>query len=275
MSKTLKIATAQFEVSANIKRNRDKIIKLIIEASEQSVEVIHFSECCLSGYPSIDFIKCFNDPEITSSLSQIRAQAAASNIWVIIGTHYYQSLESKPFNSLLVFNNKGEEVCRYNKRILAGSPNESDQAHFQAGSNASYFFIKGIKCSLVICHEWRYPEIFRECHNNDVQVVFHSFYDGNLSNAEYHATGEELGELIMGSQRGNAANNYLWLSSSNTCKSEQVYPSSLIRPDGSIQGRATRNKEGVIISEINLDDKFIDPSYYGRKRLTDLFPKNV
>lgn len=275
MANVLKLATAQFAVGSEIAANHDRILDQIRTASEHGADIIHFSECCLTGYPGIDLTTCDNDPEISRSLTRIRLLAQELSIWVIVGSHYFEPDAEMPFNSLFVFNSEGEQVKRYDKRVLAGAPGEIDQAHYAAGDKSAFFTINGIKCGLIICHEWRYPELFREYKQSGVKLIFHSFYDGNLNKDAYESEGIELGELIIGSERGNAANNYMWISVSNTSQGEQVFPSAVIHPDGSLANQATRNAEEIIITEVDKSRKFIDPSRYGRERIKDLYSNSL
>lgn len=275
MSGKITIGSAQFSITGSITTNAKKIEEQIIEASELGCNIVHFCECCLTGYPDIDIKNCHGSPEIAISLERISQLAAKNDIWVIVGTHFFVPEQSKPFNSLFVYNNSGQLVTRYDKRILAGRPGESDLAHYAAGNKPGTFEINGIKCGLLICHEWRYPELFREYKQLGVELIFHSFYDGNLNNADYKNEGIELGELITGGERYNAANNYLWLSVSNTSQTEQTFPSMVIHPDGSIAKQANRNKQQIIVSEIDLALDFVDPSRFGRKHIAGLFPNGT
>ncbi len=272
MAGKLKLATAQFAASGDIKTNCNSIIGQIEDAAAQNIEIIHFSESCLTGYPDIDVKECENTPLIAESIEKIAAAANQYDTYVVFGTHYFENQSDElPFNSLFVISNHGETVVRYDKRVLAGAPGEIDQKHFKAGSKEAVFTINGIKCGLIICHEWRYAELFREYKALGVDLLLHSFYDGHQSKSDYHKTGIELGELISGSTRGNAANNYSWISMSNTCKAEQTFPSALIRPDGSVDGSCNRNKAEVLISNIDFSKEYIDPSKYGRLRIKELF----
>lgn len=275
MGEHLLLATAQFSVSGDPQANFLKIKRQIIEAAEQGADLVHFSECCLTGYPGIDIKTCTNDPEIPILIDAIGRLAAEYNIWVIVGSHYFTELGQLPYNSLFVFNNNGDLVTRYDKRVLAGAPGEIDQIHYSAGDTAAVFTLNNISCGLIICHEWRYPELFREYQQMDVDLIFHSFYDGNLSLGDYKDEGVELGELITGGERFNAANNFLWLSVANTSRAEQAFPSMVIFPDGSIANQAQRNKDEIIFTKIVLSKEFVDPSRYGRQRVKGLFSKDI
>ena len=50
----LKLATCQFPVTGNIRRNSANIKNFIKEAAHSDADVVHFSEAALSGYPPRD-----------------------------------------------------------------------------------------------------------------------------------------------------------------------------------------------------------------------------
>jgi len=103
-----------------------------------------------------------------------------------------------------------------------------------------------------------------------VRLLFQSWYDGNLSSDRYLREGKELGELITGTVRGNAASNYLWISASNNSKNESTFPSFVAQPDGRILHKLARNRAGVLISRIDTDEVFTDPSSHNRNRLINM-----
>ena len=52
--KSLRVATCQFSVEGRIEHNRRWVHKQIAQAAEQGADVVHFSECALSGYAGVD-----------------------------------------------------------------------------------------------------------------------------------------------------------------------------------------------------------------------------
>ena len=52
---TLKVATCQFAVGASIERNASVMGQFLREAKQAGAEIVHFSECALSGYVGTDF----------------------------------------------------------------------------------------------------------------------------------------------------------------------------------------------------------------------------
>ncbi len=177
----------------------------------------------------------------------------------------YAGLDFKEIN----LNDSGQIQDRYDKRLLAGTGVELEHLHYAAGKRPVVFNIKGVNCGLLICHEWRYPELYRDYKQLKTDLFFQSWYDGNLSAAGYRSEGKELGELITGTVRGNAANNYLWISGSNTCKRESCFPCFVVQPDGKVSGKLSRNRSGVLISKIDLGKSFADPSGHLRDSLKD------
>lgn len=204
---------------------------------------------------------------LEDSFETLKTLAAECKIHVIVGRHYYEQGRKKPFNSLFLIDDKGKVLTRYNKRYLTGRPGEMDHAHYSLGKALLIFNLKGVKCGLLICHEWRYAELYREYKKMGVELIFQSWYDGNYSPAKFKREGKTLGEVVVGTIRSMAANNALWISASNTATRESNFASFVIRPDGFVVSQHKRNVAGMILTKIEPDKKFEDPSLYWRGRL--------
>ncbi len=262
----LRIATSQFPVSGSITSNLKWMTKHILQAHEQDADIVHFSECALSGYASIDFdeVADQNAADLQIALNELQQLAAETSLWLIVGSHEVNGKGSKPANSLYLIDDKGKIHNRYDKRLLTGSENEEEKKYYRQGTKKVVFAVKGIRCGLLICHEWRYTELYRDYKSSGVELVFQSFYDGKLSRQEWLSEGKEMNRLLTGTMKGNAANNYLWISVSNTSRRESNFPSMLIRPDGYIANKCSRNRAGLLISDIDTSLQFVDPSAHNR-----------
>ncbi len=265
MARTIKVATCQFAVCSDIGKNFSAIKKQVKTAVLNKADIVHFSECCLSGYGGLDFKKYHEGQEkqIQSAILKIQSLARNHKIHIIFGTHYFEGKGEKPLNSLFVINQKGEIEIRYDKRLLS----EFDLDWYKAGTEPGIFYINNIKCGLLICHEWRYPELYRQYYRLGVELLFQSWYDGNYTEKEYQSEGKNLGEVIPGFVRGNAANNKLWISAANTSKRQSSFPAFVCRPDGVVPGKLKRNVPGVFISKINMDKKYLDLSGHLREEV--------
>ena len=268
MKHQLIIATCQFPVSADIKRNASYILRQMAEAKAKGADVSHFPESSLSGYAGTDFkrFKSQDETLLLGSLEKIIQLSSELKIWVIVGSHHFAENNHPPYNCLWLIDNSGNIINRYDKRFCTGKEGELEHAYYKPGQKVVQFKIKDFTCGVLICHEWRYPELYREQKQLGTQILFQSWYDGNLSAKEYNAQGKELGSLITGAVRGNAANNYFWVSASNTSARESCFASFVARPDGKILHQLKRNVTGILISKINSKTKFTDPSGPWRAR---------
>jgi len=268
MARKIKVATSQFAVDSDINRNLGTIQKQIKIASENGADLVHFSECSLSSYAGIDFkkYKVSDKHKINSGIEKIQELAQNHSVWVVFGTHWFEGKMKKPFNSLFVINSSGETITRYNKRLLSGF----DLDWYTAGTEPGIFFLKGIKCGLLICHEWRYPELYRQYYKLGVQLLFQSWYDGNYTEEEYRSEGKNLGEVIPGFVRGNAANNKLWVSAANTSKKQSSFPAFVCRPDGVVTGKLKRNTGGLLFTEMDFDKEYMDLSAHLRDQVLSI-----
>ena len=52
----MNIATCQFAVSGDVDANAEKIRELMRQAAAQNADIVHFSECALSGYAGVDVV---------------------------------------------------------------------------------------------------------------------------------------------------------------------------------------------------------------------------
>lgn len=268
MKRELVVATCQFPVSGNIKKNLSFILKLVTNAQKKGADLAHFSESSLSGYAGTDFKDLADQDEalLKQSLEQIAKLSARLNIWVIVGSHHYEGANEQPYNCLWLIDDSGSIVNRYDKRFCTGEPGELEHFYYKAGRKPVQFTIKRITCGMLICHEWRYPELYREQKQLGTEILFQSWYDGNQSAREYEENGREQGSLITGTVRGNAANNYLWISASNTSKRESSFASFVAQPGGRILNQLKRNVTGSLISRIDISREFTDPSGPWRER---------
>jgi predicted amidohydrolase len=86
---------------------------------------------------------------------------------VLVGCPTFQS--GRCFNSLLVFDPRGQEIFRYSKIHLT----KRDALYFSPGNSLALFPIDRVTATAMICHERRYPELVRLPVMMGAQIVFH------------------------------------------------------------------------------------------------------
>ena len=77
-------------------------------------------------------------------------------------------------NDVLVINERGEALGRYSKTWRAGEP------HYSAGSGPVVFEVQGVKATVLICHDLRYPEFIRLAVAAGARIVFMPNNEGGL-----------------------------------------------------------------------------------------------
>ena len=278
------VATCQFPTSPNIGKNLHYVLKQMRDAKHRGAHAAHFPEACLSGYAGhdIESYKDFNWDLLKASTLEIITQARKLKIWVILGSIHRLTGRHKPHNSLYIINDRGELVDRYDKRFCAGdrSGRSGELLHFSPGNHFSVFDIRGVRCGAIICHEYRYPELYRAYKRKGVDLMFHSFHAANIGHRQYRAMQKQVGVAFHKLNRGStlpeitmpaamqaaSASSHIWISCSNSAAKESCWPGFFVRPDGVIIGRLRRNISGVLISTVNTRQKLYDSTVAWRGR---------
>ena len=264
------IATGQFPIDRDIRRNREYVCRQMRRARARGAQVVHFPECCLSGYPGSEFASFdgFDWPLLVASTRRIMELARELGVWVILGSSHRLTGGHKPHNCLYVIDDRGRIVDRYDKRFCTGDATAStdDLKHYSPGDHFVTVTIRGVNCGLLICHEFRYPELYREYRRRGVAVMFHSHHNGHLAKARLRRLGNVWGQIVPPSMQAHAANNAMWISVNNTSARESCWPSFVVQPDGRVAGRLANNRAGLLITTVDTQAKFYDASAAWRDR---------
>ncbi|MBT3343887.1 MAG: carbon-nitrogen hydrolase family protein [Gemmatimonadetes bacterium] len=254
----LRIATCQFAISGNIRRNATQIKRQIAQAKKQRAQVVHLPEAALSGYAGVDVESWdgYDWDTLRRETEAICDLAAKSKVWVILGSAHPLSGRHKPHNCLYVINADGQIVDRYDKCFCTGA----DLKHYSPGDHLVTLDIHGVRCGLLICYDLRFPELYRAYRKQGVECLFDSFYNAR-------ATGPGIHTIIMRpTLQAHAATNYFWISANNASGHYQSWQSVFIRPDGVIARSLKRNQAGVMVNTVDTDLALYDASKPYRDR---------
>lgn len=248
----LKIATCQFAVGRSIKRNAGQVSNFVRRAAAEGADVVHFSECALSGYVGTDFatFEGYDWALLKEETEKIMSLAAEVGIWVILGSTHRLTEPNRPHNSLYVINPDGEIAGRYDKRFCT----EGDLKRLTPGVRFANFVVNGVTCSVLICFDLRFPEIYRQLRKDGVDCILQSFYNARQKGPSVHT------DIMRQSMQCRAATNYFWVSMSNASGRYAPYPSCFIRPDGKIVRQLGSNKAGMMVNLVDVGQRFYDPS---------------
>ena len=247
----MRIATCQFAVCSDIERNADCIRRFMHKAAKARAEIVHFPECALSGYVGTDFpnFDSYDWDLLRRQTGKVMALAHRLHLWVALGSTHRLTKPNKPHNSLYLISPKGKIVDRYDKRFCT----PGDLRRMTPGNRFVSFSINGVKCSLLICFDLRFPELYRALYKQGVNCIFQSFYNARQSGPSVHT------HIMRQTMQAHAATNHFWVSMSNASGYYAPYPSCFIQPDGKIVAQVKPNSPGIMVNTVDLSRRFYDP----------------
>jgi len=251
-SRKLKIATCQFAIGAGIRKNSTRIQLQVEAAKALGADVVHFPECALTGYAGTAFRtwKDFDWATLSSETEKIMALARRRQVWIILGTHHRLTGNHLPHNSLYAIDPNGRIVERYDKRFCT----PDDLKYYSPGNHFPVIEIKGIRCGMLICHDVRYPELYRTYRKLDVDCLFNSFH-----NACQKGPGV-LTVIMRATLQARAASNFMWISAPNSSAYYSLWSSVFIQPDGIIGDSLVRNRAGIMVNTVDTGASLKDAS---------------
>lgn len=147
-----KAAVVQFRATRNLKDNAQRHCEFIRKCAADGARVVVFPECSLSGYFD-ESVEKATPEQLAEAEVEVGKACRDAKAYAIVGAP--TKLGKKTYNSALVFTPDGEIIERYHKVHLAG------ERWATPGDHLSVFPIDGVLCSIIICHDERYPELVR------------------------------------------------------------------------------------------------------------------
>lgn len=74
------------------------------------------------------------------------------------------------FDTAFVFNREGARIAEYDKTHLFTPMGEHD--HYTGGDHRCHFTLDGVKCSIIICYDVRFPELTRSLALSGLDMLF-------------------------------------------------------------------------------------------------------
>ena len=259
----LRVATAQFPVSADIGRNAGTMREQMREAHDMGAELVHFSEACLSGYAGAEFAtwEGFDWSELRGETDAVRDLAEELQVWLCFGTAHPAGGRGKPYNSLYLVAPDGRLAKRYDKRFCTAG----DLRYYTAGHRFAVESVNGIKVGMLICYDFRFPEIYRAYYRRGVRLMLHSFHQVR------EAPNALMRQVAPAHIMSRAAESFMYLSANNTSQRYQWFASRIHTPDGGIAAIAPRDRRAVIAYTVDLSrgSTFYDPVTANIERAMD------
>jgi deaminated glutathione amidase len=127
----VKVAAIQMASSPNVAANLVEAKRLIEMAAKAGAKLVVLPEYfCIMGLKDTDKVAISEKPNDGPIQHFLSKTAKAFKLWIIAGSVPMQSSQSKKIrNSCLVYNEKGEQVARYDKIHLFGLDMGTEHYH--------------------------------------------------------------------------------------------------------------------------------------------------
>lgn len=251
-----RIACIQMNSSDDISQNLYAAKNLIQEAAEKEAKLVvlpeNFAIMGVDAKDKLKFRETMGRGPIQDFLS---AQAAENRIWIVGGTIpiAVPGNDKKVFATCLVFNDKGEQVSRYDKihlfdvHLRTTQENYLESEIIEPGEQLIVLETPFGRLGLAVCYDLRFPEMFRLMLKHGVEIFA-------LPAAFTYTTGSAHWDILV---RARAIENLSYvLASCQTgvhANGRKTYGHSMVvNPWGEVQVCLPEGS-GVIISELNLE----------------------
>ena len=238
---SLRVAAVQMRSTGDLPNNVQLIRDHLKQCKSDGVRVAVFPECALTGYFDEPYHRALRAEQLTAAEQQLTAACRELDIYAIVGTTTRDD-NDKLFNSAIVIDPTGKIIERYHKIQLA-------ERWPEAGRHLSVFRIDGVPCSIIICHDERYPELVRLPVLAGARVVFYISHESGLR--EEHKLGPYRAQV-----QARAVENTVYLVHANAPANDDLGgshgQSRVIAPDGRILSEASMFKDEVISETLNL-----------------------
>lgn len=245
----VKVAAIQMASSPNVSANLVEAKRLIEMAAKQGAKLVVLPEYfCIMGLKDTDKVAISEKPNDGPIQQFLSKTAKAFKIWIIAGSVPIKSNHPKKIrNSCLVYNEKGEQVARYDKIHLFGLDMGTEHYHeentIEPGDSVMAIDTPFGRIGLSICYDLRFPELFRAMGEVDMIVLPSAFTE---------TTGKAHWETLV---RARAIENICYVVASaqggyHLSGRETHGNSMIVDPWGVVLDRLPRGS-GIVIANIN------------------------
>ncbi|WKY48047.1 carbon-nitrogen family hydrolase [Eubacteriaceae bacterium ES3] len=166
----MKIAGIQLAVVAGqIETNFKKAEEWIRKAAQAGADVVVLPEMFVGGFLSKLPMEELADPDGKRTKSFLSKLSKELNM-NIVGGSVATTKAGKYYNTAYVADRQGQIIADYDKIHLFSYAGE--EKRYSAGESLVEFFLDGIKCSVMVCYDLRFPEIFRKQSLSGCEIIF-------------------------------------------------------------------------------------------------------
>ncbi len=239
LPKTLRVAAVQLRSTRDLDANVAAHAAWLKRCAADRVDVAVFPECSVSGYFD-DVMAKLTAKALLDAEAKIAAACKEHGIWAVVGSPVRDG--DKLFNSAIVIDAGGKVRERYHKVQLA-------ERWPTPGDHLSVFRVKGVPCSIIVCHDERYTELVRLPVLAGARVVFYLSHESPIT--QEHKVGPYRAQI-----QARAVENTVFVAHANAPANRDATgshgQSRLIDPDGNLIEEASMFREEILVRTLEL-----------------------
>jgi deaminated glutathione amidase len=177
----LKVAAVQMASGPSVDANLEEAFRLIEEAASKGAKMVVLPEYfCIMGMKDTDKIAVREKPGEGPIQKFLSETAKRFGIWLVGGSvPLVSSNPNKIHNSCLVYNERGQQVARYDKihlfGLALGNENFAEEKTIDAGNQVVALDSPFGRIGLSICYDLRFPELYRMMGKVDIILAPSAF----------------------------------------------------------------------------------------------------
>ncbi len=246
-----KVGLIQMTSSTKVADNLEYVEKMMIQAHEETVSLVVLPEnfaCMGINDDKLRVAETYGQGPIQEKISKL---AKRFNLWIVAGTMPIKTSGTKVRATSMVFDNKGQQVARYDKIHLfdvrvSDKESHKESATIEAGKDLVVVDTPIGKLGLTVCYDLRFAELYQK-------LLFKGAELFSVPSAFTAVTGLAHWELLL---RARAVENLSFVLAANQCghheNGRDTYGHSMvIEPWGKIIEQK-KTGTGLVAADIDL-----------------------
>jgi nitrilase len=175
-----KVAAIQMASGPNVEGNLSEARRLVADAAAQGAKLIVLPEFFpIMGLTEQDKVKVCEQPGDGPIQRFLSETARKHKVWLMGSLPLVSNTPNKVRNSLLVYDETGEQVSRYDKihlfNLTLGNESYNEAQTIEAGDKVVVVDSPFGRIGLAVCYDLRFPELFRAMKDVDIIVLPSAF----------------------------------------------------------------------------------------------------
>ncbi len=175
----------------------------LLREAAKNADILVLPETWNTGFFPKEDISLLADRE-AGRAKQLLSSVALQYGVCIVGGSVTEEKDGRIYNTCYIYNEKGECISSYSKTHLFSYMDE--HLYYTPGDSLAEFTLSGIKASVVICYDLRFPELVRKVAVSGAELLF-----------AVCQWPRERTDILHTLAAGRAAENQMYVAVCNSC----------------------------------------------------------